>query len=326
MKRPTILMTLGATVSLTLLLPVVARAQLNGSHTLGDYGVQSGTQPLPGFYASLFYYHYGTDTIRNADGKIVTLSPDSPGSIGLSAFAPVLSYVSRSKILGANYGMLAVIPLANGSLEVPAFSLSQTIGTGFGDVLFRPLDLGWHTKRADIGAGLQFYAPTGRYAVSASDNIGKGMWTYEPFVGTTVYLDEKRTFSVATTAFWEMHGKKKDSDARVGDIITLEGGTGKSFAGGGLVIGVAYYAQWKLTGDELKTFTLPGGQPVSAGPEAKHRVFAIGPDLTLPIATRAKLIALVNIRYLWETGARLKTQGSGLLLTTTFPVPSVKLR
>jgi hypothetical protein len=204
--------------------------------------------------------------------------------------------------------------------------MTQAIGTGFGDVLIRPLDLGWHTKRADVNAGLQFYAPTGRYDTAASDNIGKGMWTYEPFVGTTVYLDQRRTFSVATTAFWETHGKKKDSDVRVGNIVSLEGGAGKSFRGGALVIGAAYYAQWKLTRDELTTFTLPGGQQVSASPEAKHHVFGIGPDVTLPLATKTKLFALVNIRYLWETGARLKTQGSGLLLTATFPVPSVKLR
>ncbi len=156
-------------------------------------------------------------------------------------------------------------------------------------------------------------------------NIGKGMWAYEPFLGATVYLDEKRTLSVATTAFWETHGTKKESDARVGNILNLEGGTGKSFLGGGLVIGAAYYAQWKLTSDELRTFVFLG-QPISVVPEAKHRVFAIGPDVTVPIATKAKLFALVNIRYLWETGARMKTQGAGLLVTTTFPVPSGKLR
>ena len=73
------------------------------------------------------------------------------------------------------------------------------------------------------------------------------MWTYEPFVGTTVFFDEKRTVSFATTAFWEFHGKKEDSDVKVGQILSLEGGLGKSFLGGGLIIGAAYYAQWKLT-------------------------------------------------------------------------------
>jgi hypothetical protein len=55
--------------------------------------------------------------------------------------------------------------------------------------------------------------------------------------GTYVYLDEKKTLSLATNAFWEFHGTKKDSDTKVGQILTLEGGLGKSYLGGGLVIG-----------------------------------------------------------------------------------------
>ena len=38
--------------AITLLTAAPARAQLNGSHTLGDFGVQSGTQPAPGLYAA----------------------------------------------------------------------------------------------------------------------------------------------------------------------------------------------------------------------------------------------------------------------------------
>ena len=88
---------------------------------------------------------------------------------------------------------------------------------------------------AHTAAGFQLYIPTGKDERGGSDNIGKGMWTYEPFLGTTVYFDEKRTVSLATTAFWEFHGKKKDTDVKVGQILTLEGGLGKSFLGGGLI-------------------------------------------------------------------------------------------
>ena len=85
--------------------------------------------------------------------------------------------------------------------------------------MVRPLDLGWHAKRADVTAGFQFYCPPGDTRKGGSDNIGKGMWTYEPFVGTTVFFDEKRTASLATTAFWEFHGDKKDTDVKVGQIL-----------------------------------------------------------------------------------------------------------
>ena len=221
---------------------------------------------------------------------------------------------------------MVIIPLANASLEAPGFGLSNTIDTGLADMVVRPIDLGWHTARADVAAGFQIYIPTGRYVPSGSDNLGKGMWTSEPFVGTTVYLDEKRTASLATTAFWEIHSKKEDSNVKVGQILTLEGGAGKSYLGGGLIVGAAYYAQWKVTKDELREFVLPGGGAIGVNFPNKHRVFAFGPDVTLPVASKSKLFALVNVRYFWETGARVKTQGDTLAVTATFPIPSVRLK
>ncbi len=312
-------------MAVAVLLPTPCAAQLNGSHTPGDYGVQSGSQPAPGFYAALFYLRYDADTIKDADGNTVRPAPNSPGSLAVSAVAPLAWYVSKAKFLGANYGAMVVLPLANASIEAPAFALSKTIGTSVSDLLVRPLDLGWHTARADVAAGLQLYAPTGRYERGGSENIGKGMWTYEPFVGTTVYFDEQRTVSLAATAYWELHGKKKDTDVKVGQILTLQGGAAKSFLGGGLITGAAYYAQWKLTEDRLAEFVLPGGGEHVVDFPGKHRVFAFGPDVTLPVASNSKLFALVNIRYLWETGARLKTEGQTLVVTATFPVPSVRL-
>ena len=310
---------------LTLLLAAPAQAQLNGSHTLGDFGVQSGSQPQPGFYAALFYLRYDADTIKDADGNIVRPAPSAPGSIEVAAVAPLAWYVSKAKILGANYGAMIVLPLANASIEAPAFALGETVDTSVSDLLVRPLDLGWHSTRADVTAGFQLYAPTGRYERGGSDNIGKGMWAYEPFLGTTVYFDEQRTISLATTAYWEFHGNKKDTDVKVGQILTLQGGVGKSFLGGGLITGAAYYAQWKLTEDQLTDFELPGRTPIGVSGPGKHKVFAFGPDVTLPVASRAKLYALVNIRYLWEAGAQLKTEGQTLVVNATFPLPSVRL-
>ena len=224
-------MLLVAAFALTLLPALPAQAQLNGSHSLGDFGVQSGSQPQPGFNAALFYYRFDTDTIKDADGNTVSLSPATPGSLALTAVAPIAWYVSKAKVLGGNYGVMVVLPFANASLEAPAFQLDRGIDTGIADMLVRPLDLGWHTKQADVAAGFQLYVPTGRYEPGASDNIGKGMWSYEPFVGTTVYLDEKRSLSLAATAYWEFHGKKEDSDVKVGQILSLQGGAGQVVPG-----------------------------------------------------------------------------------------------
>jgi hypothetical protein len=135
--------------------------------------------------------------------------------------------------------------------------------------------------------------------------------------------------SVSTTAYWESHSRKKDTDlrfgnlalegVRVGQLMTLEGGVGKTWLGGALSVGMAYYGQWKITSDDL-------GVPVDL-PDAlgRHRVFAYGPDVTIPIGTKKTLISLVNIRYLWETGARIKTEGPTFAITTTVPIPSIKV-
>ena len=79
----------------------------------------------------------------------------------------------------------------------------------------------------DATAGVAFFAPTGRHAAGASDNLGKGMWSYEVSGGTTVYLDDQRTFSLATTAYWETHSRK-EGEVRVEDV-TVRFGFGVDF-------------------------------------------------------------------------------------------------
>ena len=325
-----------AMIALAVLVTVPAYAQLNGSNMLGDTGVGTGTQPAPGWYVAGLYYRYSSDTIIKADGSRLTLDPNQPGRVTFHAIVPMLVFVSHAKILGANYGIMFAPSFGNGSLEAPVLGLQQQVTWGAGDLYFLPITLGWHTTHADFNTAFGFFASTGRYRAGADDNIGKGMWSYELSAGTTVFLDSKRSLSVATSAYWEAHSKKRGTDVtivipggeinltgvRVGQILTLEGGLGKSYLQGTLSVGVAYYAQWKLTQDDFGIL-LP--LPISSL-LAKHRVYAVGPDVTVPIAARKRLISLVNIRYLWETGARVKTQGSSLIITATFPVPSPKLQ
>ena len=56
----------------------------------------------------------------------------------------------------------------------------------------------------------------------------------------------------------------------------------------------------------------------------KHKVWAFGPDVTLPVASKSKLFARQHPLPLGN-GARIKTQGQTLAVTATFPIPSVKL-
>ncbi|MEZ5292911.1 MAG: transporter [Vicinamibacterales bacterium] len=327
--RPGLTAAFAALVTAVLATP--AAAQFNGENLLGDMGVKSGSQPEPGVYWSNIYYRYFTDTITDPDGRRIQIDPSGKASQTIQAGMPLLYAVSRKKVLGAHVGALVVLPIARGSLEMPGLGLSEDVSTGLSDLYVMPLQLGWHTTRADAVAGVGFFAPTGRYAADADDNLGRGMWSYEVSGGGTVYLDKARSLSVATTAYWETHSKKSGAvqiehlsvtGVKVGQLLTLEGGIGKAFLHGAASAGVAYYAQWKLTADSLGA-PLPAGADVPGLP--KHRVFGLGPDVTFPIATRTRLLSLVNVRYLWETGAQVKTQGRTLMVTNTIPFGKTRI-
>ena len=116
--------------------------------------------------------------------------------------------------------------------------------------------------------------------------------------------------------------KKDGTDIRVGNLLTVEGGIGKSFMEGAGNVGIAYYAQWKLSDDDFGIH-LPQLPSRRLG---QHRVYGFGPELTLPLATRKTLFGFLNLRYFWETGARSSLQGNTFVATLTFPLPGIPLQ
>src|SRR5450432_2867973 len=89
------------------LVPTSAVAQLGGENLRGDYGMKSGSQGPPGFYIGDIFYFYRTDTVKDLNGNDLAKSPaiDIFGNIILS------SYVTKKKILGANYAFTVALPV-----------------------------------------------------------------------------------------------------------------------------------------------------------------------------------------------------------------------
>jgi hypothetical protein len=303
-----------------------AHAGFLGHNGLGDFGLQSGTQPDPGTSLSAMYLRYDSDTLRDRDGNQVSLDPKHGGSIAVNAYALGLYYVSNFKLLGGSYGFMIFPGFTDNSLEIPILDVQEGADFGFTDLYIQPINLGWHTERADFIAGLGLFAPTGSYDPDASDNLGLGMWSFEISAGTTIYFDKAKTWHFATTAFYEMHTEKKDTDIRVGDILTLEGGLGKSFMEGAVNVGLAYYAQWKITEDDFGQDIEQALNLLGLPEPGKHRGYGFGPEVTVPIATKSKLYGLVTARYFWETGVESSLEGNTLVLMATFPIPSVPLQ
>ena len=129
---------IGATAIAVTMSAAPAFAQFNGENLLGDVGIKSGTQPEPGLYLGNVYYRYRTETIRGKNGNKLTFDPTGEGSQTIQAAMPLVTYVTKWKLLGANVGMMAVMPFANGALEAPGLGIREEASTGASDAYIVP--------------------------------------------------------------------------------------------------------------------------------------------------------------------------------------------
>ena len=290
---------LAAACALVFLAPS-AEAQFLGHNFPGDYGLKSATQPPAGRYAGLLVPFYKTDTLKL---ERVELGGRTDDDLTVWGLAPLVYVVTDKTILGGNYGFIAAVAFTNTSLEVPRLDVDQD-QFGFSDIYVVPFQLGWHGDRYDAIASYGFFAPTGRYEANADDNLGLGMWSHEFAAGFTGYLDEARSWSVATTAFYEIHTKKDGVDIRAGDWLILEGGVGKTFENASSV-GLAYYAIWQTT-------DASGADVPELLRGRRNRGFGLGPELQL-------LQGGLVVRALWEFGVQNNLEG--FIATATLVVP-----
>jgi hypothetical protein len=289
-----------------------AWAQLNGQNIKGDVGLKSGSQAPPGGYFVVPLYWYSADAVKNRNGDEVL-----HGSLDAFVGGPGINVVTDKKLAGANYGFLVVLPFANNRLQ--GTELDENPGGGITDMFVQPLSLGWHFKSADVVAGYGLYIPVGRYEDGASNNTGLGMWGHELSAGTTVYLNDARTWHAATLASLDFQSKKEDSETKVGSILNLEGGVGRDLLKGAASVGLAYYATYKLTDDHIEG--LPGILI-----RGKNRVWGLGPEATLPLAAKQTLFGFVTVRYQWELGARTTTEGGAWNVLATFLLKPMKVQ
>jgi hypothetical protein len=303
---------IAAAMTVLLLLPSTTSAQLNGSNIKGDAGLKAGSQAPPGAYIAVPLYFYTADAVKGRSGNEILT-----GNIDAALFGVALNVVTQKTLLGGTYGFLVVLPWANNRIQgVEDFDSNP--GAGLTDMYVQPISLGWRTPRADFTAAYGLFLPTGRYEDGADNNTGLGMAGQEILVGTTVYLNQQRSLHAATAATFDFFSEKKDSETRVGNILNLEGGVGADFLKGGLTTGLSYYGTFKLTDDEFNS-RLP------IGLIGKNRVWGLGPEVSLALATKKTVYGFVTVRYQWELAARTATEGAAWNIMATFPIKPIRL-
>src|SRR5258708_25595523 len=171
---------------------------VRGVYTPGFNAANSGVMPEPGLTYANSFMDYSFDQFRSASGAIVAQN-SAAVFIDINAF----EWVSKKKILGANYALAALLPFTNSSISSPTLGAIGG-GGGFSDSFYQPFTLVWHFKRADIQVAYGFFAPTRRFTAGASTNTGTGFWAHSPTAGETFYLPQNKPPFFSTYQLYEL--------------------------------------------------------------------------------------------------------------------------
>ena len=229
------------------------QAQQRGQYLPGQYGLNAGIMPSPGFSYINTEVNYNISALNDSSGHAVA---SANTNFNLWVVENVLYYVPNTKFLGGNLGFSIMVPtLANASLVLETPGINGQTTWGLADTWVQPFSIGWHLKRADIQVGDGLVTPTGRYSPGASNNIGSGYWGNDVFVGTTIYLTKNKGTSINYFGDWEVHGQREGTYGTYktpGQAYSQEWGFGqvlplsKDFSKL-IQLGVIGYDQWQIT-------------------------------------------------------------------------------
>lgn len=227
-------------------------AQQKGQWVPGQFGLNAGVIPDPGFTYANLALNYSADQLNGPAGNRI---PGITGNYSFWVDENILYYVPKYKFLGGYFMPYIALNYATGELvaDFTGTNLSAAGGgSGFADMYVQPLNLGWHLKRTDLNIGYAFTAPTGRFTQGASNNVGSGYWGNDITSGTTFYITKNKGTSANLATAWEIHGQKRGTNITPGQTFTMEWGLGqvlplKKDMSMLLQLGFVGYDQWQVS-------------------------------------------------------------------------------
>ena len=274
-----------------LILAAASAAAAQQNFLPGFAGLKDASQAPPGIYAALVGWGSTSNTVVDNSGNSHTLSN---GSLDIYLGGVAVSIVTKWKLLGANYGASILVPGLNTRTEIPALNVNKNGGFGLTSTYIQPINLGWHTPRADFILGYAVYLPTGSWSFNGCCNYGLGMFTQEISAGTTFYFTKSQSVHLAAELVYDINSYKKDTSYRQSFPLTLQGGLGMNYGNPAKLFsgwfGAAGFAQWTMVPTKyiLPLGTINGRYPQLAG---------LGPEFVT-------LQGALTLRYLWEFSAK----------------------
>jgi hypothetical protein len=267
----------------------------------------SGVTPETGIsYVNQFLF-YSRNQAKGPNGEVLATGQNS-----VMMDMNSLVWVSSRKIDflgGPLFSMSATIPIANNSLTSDIEG-GISGGGGLADSYYQPFILGWRKERADIRAVYGFLAPSGRFNVGASNNVGSGYWTHAFSSGQTFYLNAKRTTAISAFQMYETHTTQHGTQIHPGDTLNLDYSLTHVLSlhrDLNLQVGLVGYEQWQLTDK-----TGPSITPAQSS--AHYRVNALGFASSLMLPARK---VSVGVKYFKEFEDRSTFQGYSLQITAS---------
>jgi hypothetical protein len=314
-----------------------ALAQQKGQWVPGQFGLNAGNVPAPGFTYANQTINYSANRLNDSDGNRILLNVTGTYAFWLNE--NIIYYVPSGKVLGGYYMPYIALNFASGSLvaDLPLGSTNLSAaggGSGFSDMYVQPLNLGWHLKRTDVNAGYSFVAPTGRYNAGASNNVGSGYWGNNITTGATYYVTKNKGTSANLLTAWEFnHGRRQTastpqgqfSQKTPGQAFTMEWGIGqvlplKKDMSKLLQLGVVGYDQWQVSSNRGSVIVAGISVPASTLPYYSVHGIGVQSNFIMPAKNLAAFF-----KYYDEYSAKARPQGRtfvfGLSWTLRIPKP-----
>ena len=269
-----------------------------GHYTPGALGINGASLPPQGFHYTMYNMFYSADKMNDDKGDALPIGFD----VDVFAIANQFTFISDSKLFGADLGFDFIIPLVYTDISIDAMGVDED-HFAIGDICLEPFLLAWHTPRWDVTFALGFYAPTADSNEPSS--AGKGYWSFMETLGATYYFDEARTITFSVLTRWLQNGEDADTHITPGADVVAEYGLSKTLPIDKTSIftaGLAGYSYDQLSDDSGAGASDDRFIGNAIGPEIRYMVFK-----PFPIQ--------ISARYLFEYGVENSTEGDNACLT-----------
>ncbi|SPA03036.1 Phenol metabolism protein [Cupriavidus taiwanensis] len=251
----------------------------------------AGALPPPGTYLLNYTGYYG-GKLKDGNGDNANIA-GSPAKVDAWFDALRVVKVTDITLLGASWGMQAIVPLVYQSMNFPQIG-GRRNATGLGDITIDPIVLGWHGANWHVTTGLDIYVPTGRYDRNdPRASIGANYWSFEPVAAFT-WLGQSG-WEVSAKFMYNIKGKNTDANFggmagsyRSGQELHVDYALGKHI--GPWTVGLSGYYLKQVTDDKFNGTVVPEVPGVwSRG--RRGEVFAVGPSVSYTNAKGTSFVA-----------------------------------